>query len=599
LASLARLSRFYRQALRLKPDLVAAWSNIGKLYFALSRFAEALEAFDAALTLAPADADGWNSRAGALRKLGRLEDSAASASGALALRPDFSEAALNLGSALLKLDRMESALTAYRRARSIDPNFAAAICGEALALRALGFFSEALEAFVAAERMGCREAISGKGCLYLTLGDFERGWQGYEARWISGKSLEDALGRRFPTWTGPGKAGERVLVLNDHGLGDTIQFFRYLPLMREAGVEASFACPRGARRLLSSREDVRLVDQACPGDAYDAQIALSSLPYAFGTRLESVPAGIPYLHAEPPLAQKWATCIGADGFKIGIAWQGNLHPEADVARSMPLAEFAPLAAIADVRLISLQKGVGAHQLDDMPHGMKVESLGEDFDCGGDAFIDTAAAMMHLDLIITCDTSIAHLAGALGRPVWVALKCDAEWRWLINRADSPWYPSMRLFRQLRRGVWRDCFNEMANELRSRVRTQPASGVIAIPGAVGELIDKITILHIKARRVGDPNKLGNIRCELAMLEDCARAIVLDSPALEALQAELAAVNESLWAIEDEIRGCERTGEFGEPFIALARAVYKTNDRRAALKFEINILCRSAIVEEKSYG
>ncbi len=219
--------RFYRRALELDASLTVAHVNAGKLLFGARRFAEALRSFEAATALAPDDPDAWSSRAGALRELGRLEESLEAARRALSLRDDFLEAAINLGNALLKLDRPEEALDAYLRASAAAPRAAAALCGQALALRSLGRFSEALAAFEAAEALGSREAQAGKGCLMLTLGDFERGLQGYEARWLKGKSLGEALGVRFETWRGPGRPGERVLVLNDHGLGDTIQFFRY------------------------------------------------------------------------------------------------------------------------------------------------------------------------------------------------------------------------------------------------------------------------------------------------------------------------------------------------------------------------------------
>ena len=281
--------RFYRRALDIDGSRVVAHVNSGKLLFDSGRFAEALAAFEAATALAPGDADAWCSRAGALRELGRPEELLEAARRALALRPDFAEAAINLGNALLKLDRMEEALDAYRRASAAAPGLASALCGQALALRNLGRFSEALAAFEAAEALGCREAVAGKGCLMLTLGDFERGWEGYEARWLKGKSLADALGTRYPTWNGPTRPGERVLVLNDHGLGDTIQFFRYLPLMAAAGVETTFVCPPNLRRLLSSKSDVRFVDSPPAGEPFDAQIAISSLPRAFGTRLEFDP----------------------------------------------------------------------------------------------------------------------------------------------------------------------------------------------------------------------------------------------------------------------------------------------------------------------
>ena len=251
--------QFYRRAISLRRDLPAAWSNSGKLLFELGRFVEALDAFEAALALQPDDPDLWNSRAGALRQLGRLDELAAAAREALRLRPDFAEAALNLGNAQLKLDKVAEALDAYRLASSIKPDFSAALCGQALALRALDRLEEAREAFEKAERLGNVEAISGKGCLDLTLGDFERGWEGYEARWIAGKSLDEALGVRFPKWPGPGRTGQSVLVLNDHGLGDTIQFARYLPMMisRRGGPDSSVPAEDASAAFLAERRQAR------------------------------------------------------------------------------------------------------------------------------------------------------------------------------------------------------------------------------------------------------------------------------------------------------------------------------------------------------
>ena len=592
--------RFYRRALSIDPSLAVAHANSGKLLFDSRRFEEALAAFEAASAIAPDDADAWCSRAGALRELGRLEDSLEAAQRALALRPAFAEAAINLGNALLKLDRMEEALDAYRRASAARLGYAAALCGQALALRNLGRFEESLAAFEAAEALGSREAVAGKGCLLLTVGDFERGFEGYEARWLDGKSLAESLGTRFPTWTGPPKPGERVLVLNDHGLGDTIQFFRYLPLMAKAGAEVTFVCPPILHRLLSSSGGSVLFAAAPPPQAsFDAQIAISSLPHAFKTRLETVPADVPYLSPEGPLQKLWAKRIGAVGFKVGVVWQGNPNPEADRARSLPLRALAPFAEIRGVRLISLQKGYGEEQLAAAPPEMPVETLGPDFDSGSDAFVDTAAAMAHCDLIVTCDTSIAHLAGALARPVWVALKNDAEWRWMRDRNDSPWYPTMRLFRQSRRGDWSGVVEAMARELSAMLAKSAAPRTIVAPCSIGELIDKITILRIKRERIEDESKLRNIRRELSLLEDLLVNEGLVSAAVQSLTSALATVNARLWDIEDAIRTCERSGDFGPRFVSLARSVYVTNDERAALKRAINEMFSSALVEEKSYA
>jgi hypothetical protein len=266
---------------------------------------------------------------------------------------------------------------------------------------------------------------------------------------------------------------------------------------------------------------------------------------------------------------------------------------------MPLTALAPLAGIAGVRLISLQKGEGEEQLSNLPPSMRVEALGADFDDGDDAFVDTAAAMTCLDLIVTCDTSVAHLAGALAVPVWVALKSDAEWRWLTGRIDSPWYPTMRLFRQSRRGVWADVFEAMARELEPLAERRTAPHILSTPCSLGELVDKITILRIKAERIREPQKLANVRRELKLLERLACEDSAGGTSLDVLTDQLAHVNARLWTIEDALRTCEREGDFGPRFVALARSVYCENDTRAAIKRAINTLASSALVEEKSYA
>jgi tetratricopeptide (TPR) repeat protein len=591
--------RFYRRALELDGSLVVGYVNLGKLLFAAERFTEALASFATATMLAPHDPDAWCSRAGTLRELGRLEESVEAAERALALREDFPEAAINLGNALLKLDRSEEAFGAYLRASKPGPCLAKALLGQGLTLRSLGRFSEAMIAFDHAAALGSREAVAGKGCLMLTLGDFENGLEGYEARWLQGKSIAEALGTHFPSWKGPEREAKRVLVLNDHGLGDTIQFFRYLPMMAAAGVDATFVCPPRLRRLLSSKANVRFVDSPPEEEPFDAQIAISSLPRAFGTRLETIPVAVPYLTAEPALREMWLKRIGAQGFKIGVVWQGNSDPEADRARSMPVTALAPLTGIAGVRLISLQKGAGEEQLSTLPPSFRIETLDANFDAGPDAFVDTAAVMTCLDLVVTCDTSVAHLAGALAVPVWVALKSDAEWRWLTGRADSPWYPTMRLFRQRRRGVWSDVLEAMAGELAQLAERRAIPRMVSTPGSLGELIDKITILRIKAERISQPEKLSNVHRELKLLERSAREDGLSGPSIDLLTGQLAAVNERLWTIEDALRACERERDFGPRFVALARSVYCENDTRAAIKRAINTLASSALVEEKSYA
>jgi len=222
------------------------------------------------------------------------------------------------------------------------------------------------------------------------------------------------------------------------------------------------------RLITSLSPDITVTGWTSVPNQFDRHISLLSMPLCFGTVTETIPADVPYLHAQLERIHHWRQRIGGEGFKVGIAWQGNINSPADAGRSFPLAALVELAAIPGVRLISLQKNEGIEQLDSLSSHIQVETLGRDFDAGSDAFLDTAAAMESLDLVITPDSAIAHLAGALGRPVWVALKFVPDWRWQLHRSDSPWYPTMRLFRQHTRGQWRSVFATMNEELREAAR-----------------------------------------------------------------------------------------------------------------------------------
>ena len=433
----------------------------------------------------------------------------------------------------------------------------------------------------------------------LSLGDFAAGWAGYEYRWERDAAPTRKLAVSFPQWRGEDLAGKRIIVFEEQGLGDVIQFARYVPLLAARGARVTLLARTVLHRLLRTLGGgIEITDRQPYGEHYDCQCALMSLPGVFGTTVETIPATVPYLRAEAALVAQWRERLGPHGFKIGISWQGNPSGKIDIGRSLPLCCFAPLASIPGVRLISLQKRHGLDQLQSLPPGMTVETLGEEFDEGPDAFVDSAAIIENLDLVISSDTGIVHLAGALGRPVWVAIKHLPDWRWLLERPDSPWYPTMRLFRQTEPGDWAGVFDRVAVALQHRLTRSPTAPPLLVEIAPGELIDKITILEIKKARITDAAKLHNIGVELAILTDARDRRIQGSPELDRLTAELKTINEALWQIEDDIRDCERHRDFGPRFIELARSVYRENDRRAAVKRQINELLGSKIVEEKSY-
>jgi len=302
----------------------------------------------------------------------------------------------------------------------------------------------------------------------LLAGNLVEGWAEYESRWNAGDFHSPRSDLPFPHWKGEDLRGRSILVYVEQGLGDMIQFVRYLPLLEARGARVSFSALPNLHRLFGSLPgSAELVSRVDKERQFDLQVALMSLPHWFGTTLANVPAAIPYLSPEAERSAFWRERIGADGFRVGICWHGNqLLPD----RSFPLSALLPLSQIDGVRLVSLQIGDGADQLNRLAESMKVEFLGEAFDSGPDAFIDSAAAMANLDLVVSCDTSIAHLAGALGKPVWIALKYMPDWRWMLDRSDSPWYPTARLYRQPRAGEWGDVMKAMAADLGSIIAGQ---------------------------------------------------------------------------------------------------------------------------------
>ena len=457
---------FYERALSLKPNDAVAWYNRGSLLLEHGQAEAALCSLDRACVLEPGHAGAKTNRGAALYALGRLDEAVEAYRRALALKPETPQAELNLGNALMRLGRYAEARAAYLRATKMRQGYARAFCGLGIVAKEMGRFSEAMQAFDQALRWEpeSEEALSNKGCLQLLHGDFANGWEGYEYRWAAGQRPVPRSDAHFNLADPASLAGRKILVVNDHGLGDTIQFFRYVALLAQAGAEVTFAGPPKMRRLLaSSRAAVTWREEADVSGDFAATLAISSLPRACGTRLESIPDPIPYLCADADRKERWRDRMTGPELKIGLCWRGNIDFRVDPRRSIPAAALAPLAGLYGVRLVSLQKGAPASEL---PEALasRVEHFDEDFDAGPDAFLDTAAIMAHLDLIVTCDTSVAHLAGALGRPVWVALRHVSEWRWLDQRADSPWYPTMRLFRCGEGDDWLALFEDIAAEIR---------------------------------------------------------------------------------------------------------------------------------------
>jgi len=462
---------YFEAAARLNPDNPMAHSNLGFALVRLDRHEDAIPHFERAVALAPDNGEFYYNLGDPLMFLGRGAEALAAYDRAVALKPVFPAAHVNRGLVLTHLGRTQEALDAFDRAIAQEPRRKSAHMGRSGALVAAGREEEALahNRELAQNPLFRGDAEFHSAVLLLQRGDWAEGWTLYEARRI--KENPVTL-RRFPQpeWRGEEPLdGKTLFVHAEQGLGDTMQFCRYLALAQQRAARVVFAPQQRLKRLMQGlTPPVELIGEAEAPDAFDCHIPLLSLPLAFGTRPETIPLAIPYLKAEPALVEKWAARIGQEGFRIGVCWSGSPNRDVGVGRSFPLRELAPIAALPGVRLISLQKTDGLEQLAELPPGMTVETPGADFDAGPDAFIDTAAILPSLDLVISCDTSVAHLAGAMGRPCWVALKMHPEWRWVLrDDGTMPWYPSMTLFRQTAFEDWPGVFAAMAAALKAKL------------------------------------------------------------------------------------------------------------------------------------
>lgn len=426
--------------------------------------AAAVEQLQRASSLDPGSAEALGHLGDALKATGQPEAALQAYQAKLRQRPDDLETLFPCGLVLHSLHRYQEAVTCHEAALRIRPDGPRILFSCANALVELGRFDEAMARFdrcieVQPEFDGARR---NRGILKLLLGDLAGGWPDYEHR--RPKPADRLIKPAAPDWLGEELGGRSLLVSDATGLGDAIQFIRYLPLLAARGARVSFlGNPRLFRLFRPLASSIEFLSELPADRRFDFHCKLLSLPALCGTRMDNIPAPIPYLHAEPDRVAKWAARIGDQGFRIGISWKGNPSRTIDAGRSVPLAEFAAIARLPGVRLISLQKRYGLEQLQSMPEGMQVESPGDDLDAGEDSFVDSAALMQNLDLVISSDTSTLHVAGALGRPAYLALKFVPEWRWFLNRDDTAWYPSVRLFRQPQRDDWRSVFENMASAI----------------------------------------------------------------------------------------------------------------------------------------
>jgi Flp pilus assembly protein TadD len=460
----------YREAVRLRPGLAPAWAALAQVLEGQNRAAEGEACAREAVRLEPAVADHHNTLGVALAASDRPAEAEAAYREAIRLNPKLASAFSNLGNTLRILDKLEEGEQSLREALRLWPRYPEAHNNLGILLVQMGRVDEALRLYEEALRLrpDYPEARMNRSLCWLSAGDFVRGWPEYEWRWKvrGGKPLSFPA----PRWDGKPLSGKSILVTAEQGLGDSLHFLRYATLLKSTGATVVFDCPPPLATLARTCPGVdRVVPQGEPIPACDTHIPLLSLPGLLGTPPAVITTPIPYYRLDAERVQYWKRELESlPGFRVGVVWQGSKIHKGDRRRSVRLTQFAPLASVPGVTLCSLQKAPGNEQLNEpTAAGVGIVDLGTRTDSD---MADVAALLMSLDLVICVDTAIGHLAGALGRAVWVAVAFSADWRWRSEGSDTDWYPTMKLFRQTTRGDWNTVFERLAVALAGAVKSK---------------------------------------------------------------------------------------------------------------------------------
>ena len=463
----AALASFDR-TIALRPDFAEAHNNRGVVLQGLNRIGDARVSFDAAIALKPDYAEAYNNRGNARKHEGDREGAIADFDKAIALRPDYAGAHYNRGTVLQELRRFDEALASLDRAIALQPDHAAAYNNRGLVLQELRRPDDAIASYARtiALKPNYAEAYVNQSVSLLQLGRFAQAWPLYEWR----KKLEQPFGDRSfvqPLWLGKADISNRTLFVHwEQGLGDTILGARFADLLKARQARVVMSVQQPLYRLFTQMSpDVRIINQDQVPAAFDFHCPLMSLPLALGTTLQTIPARQPYLFADESLRNAWHARLPAKTKpRIGIVWSGGTKLE-NAQRSIDLSTFASLLS-SDVHWISLQKEVRESDAAALGQLHQIAHYGEQLQ----DFADTAAIVDQLDLVVSVDTSVAHLAGAMGKQVWILLPYHADWRWLLDRSDSPWYPTARLFRQDGTRSWSSVMTDVRGALDEFVRSR---------------------------------------------------------------------------------------------------------------------------------
>ena len=450
----------YRRALALQPDSPELHCHLARILLQSGNLSAAAELYQRALALDPKRYEIYNDLGVVLTNLGNFGAALEAFRRSLRLNPRSAKTIASLGHLFEAKGDLISAADAYRDAIKLDPQLFPAYADLGFVLFGLGEVAEAAESFerLRALQPGSAEASANLGLIHLLQGNLAAGWPEYEARWKVGISDDRTFLQR--RWKGEPLAGERILLFAEQGFGDTIQFLRYVPMVGARGGEVVLEVQPPLRRLLSGTGGAaQVISRGEPLPEFVWQCPLMSLPLAFGTEMATIPAKVPYVYPDAALAAAWQERLQGETRRIGLVWSGNPTMDRNRLRSVPLELLVPLLHVPGTTFYSLQVGRGSEEVKQLSPDARLTDLAPELK----DFADTAAIVANLDLVISVDTSVAHLAGAMGKPVWIMLNKGCDWRWFLDREDSPWYPSARLFRQTSPGGWADVVSRIEHEL----------------------------------------------------------------------------------------------------------------------------------------
>jgi tetratricopeptide (TPR) repeat protein len=451
----------YRCALQVDPSCVEACNNLGVVLYQQKKFDEAIDCYYQAIRAKRDYAEAYNNLGSLLKELGVIDEAIRNYEFAIQLKPDYADALYNVGNICYEQGNPADAIDFYLKAIESDPNSVKYYNNLGNSYLALGQLDEALACYqkVLASVPDDAKARYNKSFALLLKGEFIEGFKEYEWRHEAHNAKLPEF--KQPLWNGTPLEGQTVLVYTEQGQGDSIQFIRYTKLIKERGGNVIVSCQPSLVRLFETCSGIdKLIPNGATLPEFDVHTPLMSLPHVFKTTLESIPSPDPYIFADKSLVKRWHDELkGLKGLKIGIVWQGNPEYSKDQFRSIPLKHFEPLSKIEGINLISLQRETGLDQLQELRETFGIKEISQLNETDWD-YMDTAALMMNLDLVISSDTSVPHLAGALGVPVWVPLSWSPDWRWGLKGEDYPWYSSMKLFRQTEFGNWDNVFARIA-------------------------------------------------------------------------------------------------------------------------------------------